>query len=180
MTTQVDLNEIRRAMIEAQREQNPYPTDPAKTVSVTRNGHIQMGLGDDPVHTSKVQQGTFASAPSDATVASQKLPPNARWIEAGGVKGWAYTITTELGNPFSMLAYNNGSEYRVLLLSPEIEGKYNAHNAHLYANGHICLREGGANGQPTLEEAYSKSVLWANGMDFHMAGYDFPFSANNL
>src|SRR5688572_27147310 len=122
MTGTVDLNEIRRAMFEAQERSEPYPSDPQKQVTVTRHGEIQMGPGDDPVHTSKVQQGTFANSPLDAHTASTKLPTNARWIEAGGVKGWAYTITTELGNDFSMLAYSNGSEYRVLLLAPEIEG----------------------------------------------------------
>ena len=54
-----------------------------------------------------------------------------------------------------------------------------AHAGHLYANGRLCLSQNGGSGQPTLEEAYSKSVLWATGMDVVLAGYPFPFSPNN-
>lgn len=179
----VDLNAIREAMLQAQRNSTPTPPDPGSRVSVTNTGRMQLGPVADPSSTSKVQHGTFAASTRELTdleTARNKMPPNTQWIEAGGVKGWAYSFTTEFGRKYEMLAYFNGSEYRVLLIAPTIEGQYNAHNAHLYSDGHICLREGGTNGQPSLEEAFSKSVLWANGMDVHIAGHDFPFSINNL
>lgn len=182
MSTAPDLNAIREAMHSAQRENLQYPTDPSKVVTVRRDGKMQLGPGQDRTTTSRVQQGTFAANPSadELAVAQNKMPTNTRWLEAGGVSGWAYTITTELGPDFTMLAFSDGTQYKVLLISPEIEGRYNAHNAHLYPDGTICLSTGAGSGQPTLEEAYSKSVLWANGMAFHMKGHAFPFSINNL
>lgn len=182
MSAAPDLNAIREAMLSAQRENLQYPTDASKVVTVRRDGKMQLGPGQDRSTTSRVQQGTFAAHPPahDLAVAQTKMPANTRWIEAGGVKGWTYTITTEIGSDFTMLAFSDGAQYKVLLVSPEIEGRYNAHNAHLYSDGTICLSDRPGSGQPTLEEAYSKSVLWANGMAFHMKGHAFPFSINNL
>jgi len=182
--TQIDLNALRDAVHESQRRGDAYPSDPSRRVSVTRDAQIVMGEVVDENHTSKVQQGTFAGVPQPSATERQlvrnKLPVQTQWVEAGGIGGWAFPVHTELGDRFDILIYDAGSKWKAILISPTIEGRFNAHNSHLYSDGHICLSDSPGNGQPTLEEAFSKSVLWANGMSIHMKGHPFPFSINNL
>ena len=179
-----DLNRVRALFHEAQKKDIAYPTDPDQQVSVDRHARILVGAPSTPTNDkSRVQHGTWAASrlERDQETARRKLPPTTKFLNDADLKGWAYSINTEMsGREFVMFAYFDGSNYQVKLISPEVEGKYNPHNAHLYRDGRLCLSESAGSGQPTLEEAYSKSVLWANGMDVLMAGWAFPFSINNV
>lgn len=181
-----DLNAIRDAMLAAQTQNVAYPKEPSQTVTVDRNATIRLGASPaDAPSLSKVQHGTFAAVlqntrlERDQSTARTKLPTNTRYFDEPGAEGWMYSFVTELGDTFELFASFNGRDYEVFLVSPEIETKYNAHSAHLFRDGRLCLSTNSGT-QPSLEEAYSKSVLWANGMSFHMRGEIFPWSINNL
>lgn len=179
-----DLNVVRQLFHDAQRNDVTHPSDPSRQVTVDKEARIRVGPPSTATNDrSSVQHGIFAATrlERDQQTARLKLPSNTQFLDSANAQGWAYSFNTEIsGREFVMFAYFNGSSYQVKLISPEIEGKYNAHNAHLYSDGRLCLSADAGSGQPSLEEAYSKSVLWANGMDVHMAGYAFPFSINNL
>lgn len=178
-----DLNEVRELFRRAQNADLPYPTDTSQQVSVDKEARIHVGAPSTASNDkSRVQQGIFATSrlERDQEIARRKLPANTRFLSDSGIQGWAYSFNSEIADRnYVMFAYFDGSNYQVKLISPEIEGKFNGHDVHLYTDGRLCLSDSKDSGQPTLEEAYSKSVLWANGMDVHLAGYAFPFSINN-
>lgn len=177
-----DLNRIRDIILEQQRRNEPYPDDPDQQITVTRMGVIQIGQGDRTVAVARLQQATFAAMTErmrrDMQVAREKLPPNTVFIDEPEARGWVYSIETELGETYQLFAYFSGSDYRVKLLAPPLEDRYDPHHAHLYSDGQLCLSEDPGYGQPSLEEAFSKSALWANGISFIKAGIPFPFSRN--
>lgn len=184
-----DLNELRDIIMRAQTRQEPYPRDPAARITVGRDGTIYRGdpASDEPV--SQLHHGTFAASwearrrlAADRRFASTHLPEGTVYIDEPDVRGWAYSITTELGEHYTLFAFFDGREYRVKLVEPALEqlvqrNLVDAHDGHLYADGTICLSETPGAGQPTLEEAYSKSVLWALGMGFVRNGHRFPFTS---
>lgn len=179
---ETDLNEVRNRIKRAQRRGTPYPQAAEEKVFVDRNGQIRLGGdtgGDTAV--SKVHQGTFAGTrlAKDQRTAANKLPPNTVYLDEAAVQGWLYSIRTELEDDYTLFAYFDGTDYKVKLVEPDLEGKLPAHGGHLFFNGLICLDERKGSGQPTLEEAYSKSVLWALGASYVRRGHKFPFSINN-
>jgi hypothetical protein len=77
-----------------------------------------------------------------------------------------------------MWAFFDGSLYQVVLISPEVERQGDSHAQHLFRDGYLCLSPHG--GVRSLEHAYARSVLWANGYTaFRLTG-QFPFSINNV
>ncbi|MEU7874371.1 hypothetical protein [Dactylosporangium sp. NPDC049140] len=178
----IDLNEVRDRIKRAQRRGTPYPPDPADRVVVDREGTIRLGDQSAGEPVSVVHQATFAALDRmvrDQQTARNKLPRNTVFINETDVSGWLYSITTELGHEYTLFAYFDGTDYKVKLVAPELEGKLPAHGAHLYGSGLICLDERKGSGQATLEEAFSKSVLWALGVSYVREGFTFPFSINN-
>lgn len=176
-----DLNEVRDRIKRAPRRGTPHPPNPADQVTVERDGTIR--LGDDATRepVSVVHHATFAidRMLRDKQIAANKLPRDTVFISEPDVSGWLYSITTELGHDFTLFAYFDGTDYKVKLVEPELEGRLPAHGAHLYPNGLICLDERKGSGQASLEEAFSKSALWALGVSYVLEGYTFPFSINN-
>ncbi|MFF7358520.1 hypothetical protein ACFZA1_38730 [Streptomyces filipinensis] len=184
-----DLNELRDIIMQAQTRQDPYPQDPAARITVGRDGQIYRGDPTDDEPVSRVHHGTFAGAralsrrlAADQRFARTRMPVGTVYVDEPDVCGWAYSITTELAERYTLFAFFDGREYRVKLVEPALEqlvrlGIIGAHDGHLYADGTICLSETRGAGQPTLEEAYSKSVLWALGMGFVRNGHRFPFAA---
>lgn len=180
-----DLNAVRNLFYEAQRSGVSYPTDPRKQVTVGKDAGIRVGESPDINPTlSRVQHGTFAASRTEieAHTVRTKLPDNTRPLRVAELEGWAYGFYTELSDYFELFAYYDGARYQVMLIAPELEGHVGAHSAHLYPDGRLCLSAdpGMASGQPSLEEAYSKSVLWANGISIYQRGHAFPWSINNL
>jgi hypothetical protein len=135
----------------------------------------------------RLHQGTFADAEQrlarDAQIVARRLPANAEFARVQGTPGWFYSFENEFGDRYEMFIYFFGSNYQVKVIEPEVEGRYTPHDGHLYEDGRICFGTGG--GMPTLESAYAKSVLWANGFSAYVAAKQagtpipFPFSINN-
>ena len=181
---ETDLNEVRDRIKRAQRRGTPYPQAAKEKVTVDRQGGIRLGetAGTSEV-VSNVHHGTFAAASTrlrqDQQIAATKLPVNTVYVDEPDVRGWLYSIRTELDDDYTLFAYFDGTDYKVKLVAPDLEGSLPAHGGHLFSNGLICLDERKGSGQPTLEEAYSKSALWALGASYVQRGYKFPFSINN-
>ena len=180
MSRQVDLNELRNRVLSNQQSNTDLPNSPNRSVFVDKEGNIVLQpQSGEQRQLSRVPQKTFAANLTlDRQVVAQKLPSNTQEMQLDGITGWLYHITTELGDPYTMFAYHDGSLYQVLVVFPEVAGRYNVHNAHLFSDGSICFGEGG--GLPTLEQAYAKSVLWATGFSVYLRHGLFPFSLNNL
>lgn len=185
---ETDLNEVRDRIKRAQRRGTPYPQAAKEKVTVDRQGGIRLGEAADTAEVvSTVHHGTFAGNSAakaarlsrDQQIAATKLPVGTVYIDEPEVRGWLYSIRTELEDDYTLFAYFDGTDYKVKLVSPDLEGSLPAHGAHLFSNGLICLDERKGSGQPTLEEAYSKSALWALGASYVQRGYPFPFSINN-
>ncbi|MFI2640586.1 hypothetical protein [Streptomyces sp. NPDC018610] len=182
-----DLNAVRDSFFASQRRSSEAPTVPDEQVYVDRTGRVRLGTGterDAPL--SKVPHGTFAALgkaerlAEERRVARRKLPENAYYEDTPGAEGWVYSITTEFGNTYVMCAGFNGTQYDVRLLEPALEDvpKLDQHGTHLYHSGKICLSSSLGSGVPDLETAYSRSAVWALGVDFVRLGHSFPFNYN--
>ena len=179
-----DLNRLRDIIRNAQQQGQTYPVNPKARITVGPEGEIYTGDAPEGQPLSKVQHGTFAARVdgrevADLRYAASHMPRNTQFIEHTDARGWCYSFRSQMGREYTMFAYFDGRAYQVRLIEPRLEGKVGAHTAHLFSNGKICLSDVAGSGQPSLEEAYSKSVLWATGMDVVLAGYQFPFSINN-
>ena len=180
MTRSVDLNELRNIVINNQQRGDNLPQSNDHSVFVDNEGNIvlQPESGQQR-NLSRVPQKTFAvSVTQNRLVVVQKLPSNTQELTHDGVTGWLYQITSELGDNYTMFTHHDGSLYQVLVVFPEVAGKYGQHDAHLFNDGRICFGDEG--GLPTLEQAYAKSILWATGFSSYLRTGMFPFSINNL
>ena len=187
MSNPVDLNLLRRNVLSNQTSSDPRPNDRSRQVLVDREGGIRLGSDvaspEEERRLSKVPQETFANRPErEKRVAATKMPRNTRpIITPDGVSGWLYRVRCELGTEYQLFAYHDGQYYQVMLVSPVLEHHWhNPHTGHLYSNGRICFGTRYNSGQPSLEDAFAKSVLWANGISVALRTGTFPFSINNL
>ncbi|MDG5802315.1 hypothetical protein P9869_06505 [Streptomyces ossamyceticus] len=187
MADMYDLNAVRDSFFASQRRNSEAPTVPDQQVYVDRTGRVRLGAGDEgDAPLSKVPHGTFAvlsraqRLAEERRVAGRKLPANAYYEDTPGAEGWVYSITTEFGNTYVMCATFNGTQYDVRLLDPAMESvpKLDQHGNHLYTSGKICLSSSSGSGMPDLETAYSRSAVWALGVDFVRMGHSFPFNHN--
>lgn len=121
---------------------------------------------------------TYNNFLSDREFAKSKMPRNTVEVVSDGCTGFKYDIVCELGNQYKLFTYFNGSRYRVMVVSPEVERGPLGHDSHVLMDGSLCL-EPTVQGCKTLEQAFAKSVLWANGYSIYIATGKFPFSANN-
>ncbi len=180
MTNQVDLNEVRNRVLTNQHSGTDLPNATDRSVFVDSEGNIILRpQAGTERQLSRVPQKTFAATvTADRQIVAQKLPNNTQELSVSGVTGWTYSITSELGDQYTMFAYSDGSLYQVMVLFPAVAGKFDVHDAHLFSDGRICF--GDAGGLPTLEQAFAKSVLWATGFSSYLRTNLFPFSINNL
>jgi hypothetical protein len=183
---ETDYNAIVHTITDAQRRGDEYPTKDKPQVTVDQFGVIEVSRREptDPA-LSHVQHGTFAASMTgqryqrDLATAKRKLPPGTYYEPTRGVEGWYYSVvTTDFRTKYVFCAYFDGVDYKVRLIQPDLENdpRVAGHSGHLYSNGLICLSKASGSGQPTLEMAYSKSVLWAHGVDFVRNGIKFPFA----
>lgn len=172
-----DLNQVRTLMTAAQTRGELVPAV-SRRVTVGRHGDIYTGNAPASTPVSKVQHGVFAADPvrAAANFASTHMPPSTRLIDTPDMYGYLYTFLSQMGTQYTMFAWHDGTAWQVKLVDPPLEGRFDGHAAHLFVNGKLCLSGDAGAGQPTLEEAWSKSVLWATGMDVVQHGLDFPFS----
>lgn len=174
MSRQVDLNEVRNRVMNSRQQGIDLPSSPNRAVYVDNDGNILTNpLPGQERKLSQVPQKPFASTlMQDRQVVAQKLPPTAQEMTVNGVTGWVYDITSEVGDAYTMFIFNDGSLYQVMVLFPEVAGRYSPVDGHLFPNGCICLNE--EHGYPTLEQAYAKSVLWATGFSIYIRTGNFP------
>jgi hypothetical protein len=116
----------------------------------------------------------FTRALRDGAVVETSFPAATRAVTVAGVRGWLYPVTSRLGDPFLLFAWFDGSGYQVKVVEPDVESHADPHACHLFPDARLCLGEGGA-GMPSLEQAYARSVVWANGFSVWARGEPFPF-----
>lgn len=141
-----------------------------------------LGRSGHPVGTAPATRTPLASVNSrlirDRRMAQTCMPKNTKERKIGDATYWVYTFTCELGRSYTLACYFDGKEYQVKVLEPEMDAKYSVHDCHIFPSGRICLNPP-ANGATTLQEAYAKSVVWANGFSVFKEVGKFPFSENN-
>jgi hypothetical protein len=180
MTQKLDLNRLRDVVIENAAQGNAKPADPSKQVYVDKDANLVFGDGPRNPHKAATQviNETFSGPAGEQKYVREKMPSGTREVVTDeGIRGWLYPVVSSLGDAYQLFAYNNGANWQVLVVSPEIESKLkDVHESHLFSDGRICLSKRHGGGAPTLEEAYSRSVLWATGMSVAMQTGKFAFN----
>jgi hypothetical protein len=183
MSKYLDLNRLRDTVIENQNDSSSKPSGSLKKVFVDNEGKIHEGSSDtsNKPHLSEVPQDTFADrVANEKQIVRRYMPNNTKsLITDEGISGWVYSFTCEFGDNYIMFAYYDGNYYQVSVIEPKVEGKWNsAHTGHIFSSGKICFRNKFDSGLPSLQDAYSKSVLWATGLSVAKRTEHFPFSNN--
>lgn len=107
-------------------------------------------------------------------VAAELLPAGARNVLVDGVRGWLYALTSEAGDAYEMFAYFDGGGYQVRVVVPDLFGRTDHHQSHVFPDGRICLGPDGV-GMATLEAAFVRSAIWANGFSIYRRTTKFPY-----
>lgn len=191
-TRTYDFNQLVDTIYENQNKGNTLPSDPRKKVFTDRNGNIQIGDQGKNENLSEIRQDTFfvgLRESKDAECIKSSFPKGTTIENVDGKPYYFYSLETIAPNikEFEFAAYYDGSYYQIRLLAPELEKKwYSAHTGHIFENGRLCLGEQYNNGQPTLKDAFTKSVLWMHGIEALLINEKtknddncmFPFSVN--
>ncbi len=106
--------------------------------------------------------------------AAERLPAGARHVVVDGVRGWLYALTTAYGDCYELFAWYDGGGYQVRVVVPDVFGRTDHHQSHLFPDGRICMNADGA-GMATLEAAFSRSVVWADGFSTYRRTARFPY-----
>ncbi len=119
-------------------------------------------------------------------VASKKLPKNTRYVQHHGQFGFLFEITNAVGVPGQFLISDNGGQLIAQLVTPsraELVAEFrhlpweSAHRTHLFSDGRLCLEPGAV---VALDRAFTRTVLWWNGLAVFLATGHFPFNAPKL
>lgn len=116
----------------------------------------------------------FARALREQSLVDVQLPATTRSLVVDGVRGWLYPVRSDAGDDFRLFLWFDGSAYQVKVASPDVDA-HRSHACHLFADGRLCLGEEAGGGLPTLDSAYARSVMWANGFSVYLRGGTFPF-----
>ena len=125
---------------------------------------------------------------ADRTTVANRLPRGTTHSVIQGRDVYVFKKNTEVGIQFEIAVYFDADEggYCAQLYSPAVEESWkNAHVGHLFEDGVICMGFSSMRTRPTLEDAYGRACLWAEGMAIMMRSYEagtpseFPFSINN-
>jgi hypothetical protein len=103
------------------------------------------------------------------------LPGAARRVSVQGASGWLYPVRSEHGDDFWLFLWFDGAVYQVKVVSPEIDRGGDPEACHLYPGARLCLGAEHHGGMPTLEGAFARSVVWANGFSAWRRTGRFPF-----
>jgi len=109
----------------------------------------------------------------DGIAAEACLPSAARRVTA--TTGWLYPVTTELGDRYQLFLWFDGAAYQVMVVEPALDRAADPHVCHLLPGARLCLGADPGGGMPTLEGAFTRSVLWANGYGVWRRTGRFPF-----
>lgn len=117
------------------------------------------------------------------------MPSNTRFVEQSGRSIWIFTKRTEVDVDFDIAIYFEPDEggYCARLISPELESAWrHPHVGHIFDDGVICLGDASMRCCSKMEDAFSRSCLWAEGIAIMLVskrlGHPtvFPFSINNV
>lgn len=103
------------------------------------------------------------------------LPAASRRVAVEGVSGWLYPVVTEQGDGYRLFLWFDGAAYQVKVVEPAVDRVAEPHACHLFPDGRLCLGGDPGGGMPTLEGAFARSVLWANGYGTFLRTGRFPF-----
>ena len=92
-----------------------------------------------------------------------------------GTRGWLYPVATEQGDRYRLFLWFDGATYQVKVVEPPVERAAEPHACHLFPDARLCLGGDPGGGMPTLEGAFARSVLWANGYSAWLRTGRFPF-----
>jgi hypothetical protein len=181
MANQISLDRLRDLIRQNQQSGEVKPSAQNQKIFVDREGKIVEGNQRSSQPLSEVQQDVFYSTrlQQDRATVLQYLPANTKeYVTSEGVRGWVYEFRCEFGDLYTMFIWYDGASYQVLVLAPEFEKYWRSpHTGHIFEDGRICFGKQYANGRLTLQDAYAKSVLWANGVSAALHGnMNFPFS----
>ncbi|MGR7027210.1 hypothetical protein [Geodermatophilus sp. URMC 62] len=186
-----ELEQWRERVLAARRNPEPLPPEQQEIVRrhararekgwavsdlvVTRTGEIQTIQQAGSQTVSRVTTEVFAAV-DEVALAERHLPPGYWRYEDDDFEGWAYEVTTSLGDMFAFFLYFDRFQrvYRVRLLAPDLERLGLAHETHLFADGHLCLSDRGP-GERMFNNAYAKSAMWADGISRMLRGHAWPW-----
>lgn len=103
------------------------------------------------------------------------LPGSARRVCVQGTAGWLYPVVTESGDRYQLFLWFDGAAYQVKVASPEVDRGADPEACHLLPGARLCLGAEHDGGMPTVESAFARSVLWANGFSAWRRTGRFPF-----
>jgi len=181
---EVDLNKVRDLIKSGQRAADDSRIPTAQQVFVDRG---KLVLGEDienaaaPTITRIDTETPFAARiESERLVVSNKFPRGTQRLVVTGVDGWLYDVKCESGNKYTFFTYYDDIDgyYKTKVVEPFVEKKWrNMHTGHIYTNTvRLCLSTDYNGGAPTLETAFARTVLWANGFSLLQKTGTFPFS----
>ena len=164
------------------------PTDPAQQITVDNEAGIQVGdVRGNSAHRTQLTQDTYSGIfgvsrhEKERRIVKRKMPANTRGhTTTEGIAGWIYSFDCQFGQRFELFLFYDGSYYQVLVISPRIEKHWDSpHTGHIFSDGRICMSQKYGGGQPTVDDAYAKSVIWATGLTAaQRGGIKFPFNHN--
>jgi len=183
MSNNLDLNRLRDTVIKNQNTSESKPLMQLNKVFVDSEGRIHEGSDNHSKRASmsEVPQETFANRGLiESNIVARYMPQNTKKITTDeGVSGWLYNFRCELEDNYTMFAYYDGNYYQVLVIEPKVEGVWDsAHTGHIFSDGKICFGSEYDYGLQSLQDAYSKSILWATGLSITKRTEHFPFSNN--
>lgn len=111
----------------------------------------------------------------DGAAADACLPATARRVTVQRTTGWLYPVTTEQGDRYDLFLWFDGAAYQVKVVLPALDRAADPHACHLFPGARLCLGTDPGGGVPSLEAAFTRSVLWANGYSAYLRTGRFPF-----
>ena len=116
----------------------------------------------------------FTRARREQATIAERMPAATREVLADGIRGWLYPVTSGAGDRYELFAWFDGSAYQVRVVVPDVWGRLDLHACHLFHDGRICFGRWEGGGARSLEEAYARSVVWANGFSAYLKTRRFP------
>ncbi len=110
----------------------------------------------------------------DRFMVEGSLPAGTRRVSVAGTTGWLYPVVNEQGDAFRMFLWFDGAAYQVKVVEPTL-AYADPHCCHLFPDARLCLGGDEGGGMPTLDGAFARSVLWANGYGAFARTGRFPF-----
>jgi hypothetical protein len=177
-TFYVDLNAIQAAVLEQQRNGGAEVAEKDQLYADSNGEIVLGGEGRDTSRLSKIETDTFYARDLAMEARAVAKMPASHKVSDGAYEGYFYKITNDFQDTYDLfIYYHSGYQvYRVALISPRLGGEVNAHGCHLWPDGTICLTRLQGSGYPSMEETYSKSVLWTLGASLFQRGHGFQFN----